>query len=75
MYGQLKQAGASVVRQSRFYLVPAAVIAGWLIVVAGVAAQLSQPVPLQASIERVLTPRHPVEPATLIATAPSDSHR
>jgi len=54
---------SGAVRQAKVYLFPALIIGGWLALFGSVVAAMSNPVPLQASIEKVLSTKSPAEPA------------
>jgi hypothetical protein len=70
MFGQMKQAGANAIQQSKLFLVPALVVGGWLMLFTSVVTSMSQPTSLGASIEKVLSHPGPVQPATnLVAMA------
>ena len=62
MNAHMEKAG-NAIRQAKFFVVPALVIGGWLALFASVATAMSNPFPLQASIEKVLSTRSPAEPA------------
>ena len=52
-----------MIREAKFLVVPALIIGGWLAVFGSVVTAMSNPFPLQASIEKVLSTRSAAEPA------------
>lgn len=54
----------SAIRQVKFLVVPALLIAGWLAVFGNVVRAMSHPQPLRASIEQVLRTHSAAEPTT-----------
>ena len=62
MNAQLSGAGRAI-RQAKVYLVPALIIGGWLALFGSVVTAMSNPFPLQASIEKVLQTKGAAEPA------------
>jgi hypothetical protein len=65
MNAQMKKTG-SAVRQSKFLVVPAVIIGGWLALFGSVVTAISRPLPLQASIEKVLGPGPAAEPTSAL---------
>ena len=63
MSAQMNSA-ASAVREAKLLVFPALIIGGWLTVFGGVVATMSQPQPLQASIEQVLSAHSAAEPTS-----------
>jgi hypothetical protein len=66
----MKRVGASVVQQSKFFVVPALVVGGWVLLFGSVLTPMRRPTSLAASIDKVLTHPGSAEPATtLVAVA------
>jgi len=55
---------SGAVRQAKSFVVPVLIIGGWLAVFGSVVAAMSNPLPLRASIEKVLKTPSAEEPAT-----------
>jgi len=53
----------NAIRQAKIFVVPALLIGGWLALFASVATAMSNPFPLQVSIEKVLSTKSPAAPA------------
>lgn len=64
MYHEMKQAERSEGRSARVYVVPAAILAGWLMMVGAVIASVGERLSLPSAIEMVLSTPSPAQPAT-----------
>ncbi len=69
MYAQVKRAGTIAVRQSKSFVVAVAVIGVWFALFAGVITSISQPNPIHASIEKVLSTPNSAGPSPALVAA------
>ncbi len=76
MYHETKQSERSAGPGTKFYVVPAVILAGWLMMVGSVVASMGQRPALHSSIETVLKAPNAAQPATMVAFARVDkSHQ
>jgi hypothetical protein len=69
MYAQVKRARTFAVQHSKSFLIAATVIVVWYALFAGAMASISNPNPINESLEKVLAKPKPVKPSPALVAA------